>query len=310
MTGAAGFVGSSLVDALLERGHEVRGVDRFSEYYDTGIKRRNVTRAHESADYELSEVDLAEADVAELIEGADVVFHQSAQAGVRASWGGEFQVYERDNITSTQRLLEAVAGSDRPPRVVYASSSSVYGNADRYPTVESDLPAPHSPYGVTKLAAEHLCRLYSRNHGVHTVSLRYFTVYGPRQRPDMAFHRLCNAALGGDPFPLFGDGSAIRDFTYIDDVVEANLAAARADVAPGSVYNIAGGGQISMTEVIEYLGSLIGSDVPLLREGSQMGDVKRTGGDPSAARTELDWKAQVPVKEGLARQLEYHRGLL
>ncbi len=307
VTGAAGFVGSSIVDALLEAGDTVRGVDRFSDYYDLELKRDNLAEASKSATFELHELDLASANLDPVVADVDVIFHQAAQAGVRASWGSEFAVYERDNIAATQRLLEAAVRSPRPPRVVFASSSSVYGNAERYPTSESDLPAPHSPYGVTKLAAEHLCSLYARNHGLHTVSLRYFTVYGPRQRPDMAFHRLCEAALGGKPFPLYGDGGAIRDFTFISDVVRANLAAATADVEPGAVLNVAGGGQVSMTEVIDLLGDLVERPVPVERLPRQLGDVHRTGGSTERARRALGWSPSTTVADGLRRQLAHHR---
>jgi nucleoside-diphosphate-sugar epimerase len=236
----------------------------------------------------------------------DVVFHAAAQAGVRASWGSEFGSYLHDNLAATQRLLEAAVGLTRPPRIVYSSSSSVYGNAERYPTSEDDLPAPHSPYGVTKLAAEHLCRLYGANLGLHTVSLRYFTVYGPRQRPDMAFHRLCEAALGGEPFPLLGDGSQIRDFTFVRDVVRANLLAASAEVPPGTCVNVAGGKQVSLAEVIQQIGSLTGVEVPLVQRGSQRGDVVRTGGSTTRARQVLGWGPEVSLETGLVRQLEDH----
>lgn len=307
VTGAAGFIGSHIGDALLGDGSSVIGVDSFTDYYDESIKRANLSGALAHDDFELIEADLTELDLAPLVEQVDVVFHQAAQAGVRRSWGTEFSNYTRDNVAATQAVLEAVAGSRRKPRVVYASSSSVYGDADRFPTTEDDLPRPHSPYGVTKLAAEHMCRLYSANLGVHTVSLRYFTVYGPRQRPDMAFNRLCEAALGGEPFPLYGDGSQIRDFTFVADVVAANLAAAAGDVAPGTVLNIAGGSHISMTEVIDHLGSLIGHEVPLRREAVQLGDVRRTGGSIERARDLLGWDPLTGVHDGLGLQLEHHR---
>lgn len=306
VTGAAGFIGSHVVEALLGEGWDVTGVDRFSDYYPATIKRANLSVASVNPRFELREADLATIELGPLLDGVDVVFHLAAQAGVRASWGSEFDAYLHDNLMATQRLLEAVVGVASAPRVVYSSSSSVYGNAEHYPTSEDDLPAPHSPYGVTKLAAEHLCRLYGANLGIHTVSLRYFTVYGPRQRPDMAFHRLCEAALGGDPFPMLGDGSQIRDFTYVGDVVRANLAAATADVEPGACVNVAGGTQISLREVIDLIGSLAGHPVPVTPLGSQMGDVRRTGGSTEQARALLGWEPEVPIEAGIARQLEHH----
>lgn len=306
VTGAAGFVGSHLVDALLQHGWQVVGVDRFSDYYPARIKRQNLDAASEDPRFELHDVDLASADLGPLLEGVDTVFHLAAQAGVRSSWGSEFAGYLHDNVMATQRLLEAVTGSVHGARVVYASSSSVYGNAERYPTSEEDLPAPHSPYGVTKLAAEHLCQLYGANLGVHTVSLRYFTVYGPRQRPDMAFHRLCGAVLGGEPFPMIGDGSQIRDFTYVEDVVRANLAAATAEVPPGTCVNVAGGTQISLREVCGLVGSLAGREVPVVQCGAEKGDVRRTGGSTERARRLLGWEPQVTIEVGLSRQLERH----
>ena len=306
VTGAAGFVGSHIVDALLNEGWDVTALDRFSDYYSESIKRENLTTASTHPRFALREEDLATTDVGPLVDGVDVVFHLAAQAGVRASWGSDFATYLHDNITATQRLLEEVAGLANRPRVVYSSSSSVYGNAERYPTSEDDLPAPHSPYGVTKLAAEHLCRLYGANLGIHTVSLRYFTVYGPRQRPDMAFHRLCEAGLGGEPFPMLGDGSQIRDFTHVADVVRANLAAAIADVPSGTCINVAGGTQISLREVIDFIGSLAGHEVPVIRQASQRGDVRRTGGSTERARALLGWEAEVTIEAGLASQFDHH----
>lgn len=213
VTGAAGFIGSQLVEALLGAGEEVVGLDAFTPYYDRSQKEANLADVRDQPCFQLIEADLRDADLESLLAGVNVVYHQAAQPGVRLSWSEGFAAYDGCNVLATQRLLEAcrATGVDR---VVYASSSSVYGNADYYPVTEADLPRPHSPYGVTKLAAEHLCSLYAANYGLSTVSLRYFTVFGPRQRPDMAFHRLIEGALVGDPFPLYGDGSHVRDFTF------------------------------------------------------------------------------------------------
>jgi nucleoside-diphosphate-sugar epimerase len=302
VTGVAGFIGSHLAEALVRDGVDVVGVDCFTPYYDERVKRANVP-----AGIELLEADLRDADLGPLVEGADVVFHQAAQPGVRLSWSAGFGEYASHNILATQRLLDACAAASRPPRVVYASSSSVYGQAARYPTTEDDLPQPHSPYGVTKLAAEHLCGLYAANHGLATVSLRYFTVYGPRQRPDMAMHRLIEAALHQHDFTLFGDGSARRDFTYVGDVVAANLAAGTADVASGSVLNVAGGGDITMADLLDLVGEVVGRPVPVVRQGPQPGDVDRTGGTIERAATLLGWSPAVDVRAGVERQVEWHR---
>lgn len=308
VTGAAGFIGSTLVDRLLSAGHEVVGIDAFREYYDPDEKRRNLEQAQTDARFELRQADLTTFDSDEVLDGADVVFHLAAQPGVRHSWA-DFERYDLDNVLATQRLLEAAR---RHPvgRFVYSSSSSIYGNAARYPTKESDLPAPHSPYGVTKLAAEHLCALYARNWGVPTVSLRYFTVHGPRQRPDMAIRRLIDAALTGRPFPLFGDGSQSRDVTYVDDVVEANMAAATAHVEHGAVFNIAAGCAITLNELIEAVESATGAMLSLERQPPSPGDVVRTGGDIDQAAVKLGWRPRVAVKDGIARQVAWQTALL
>ena len=306
VTGAAGFIGSTLTDALLARGDQVLGVDCFTPYYDRVAKEANLGGARANRDFELVEADLRTCDVDALLDDADVVFHQAAQPGVRLSWSSGFADYDSHNVLATQRLLEAARRSG-PPRVVYASSSSVYGNAVSYPAREQDLPRPHSPYGVTKLAAEHLCGLYAANWDVPTVSLRYFTVYGPRQRPDMAMHRLLEATLSGTAFLLFGDGSAIRDFTYVDDVVRANLKAAEADCAPGTVVNVAGGGSITMRELLTLVSDVVGVDVVVDQQAKQPGDVDRTGGDVETAATVLDWAPETQLREGLVAQTAWHR---
>ena len=308
VTGVAGFVGSHLAERLLETGHRVRGVDCFTPYYPGTLKRANVSRLLESPRFELVEVDLRTAGVDALLADVSIVFHQAAQPGVRMSWADQFREYSSCNIDATQRLLEAVRA--RPvERFVYASSSSIYGNATRYPTEESDLPRPFSPYGVTKLAAEHLCGLYASNYGTPAVSLRYFTVYGPRQRPDMATHRLIEAAIEDKPFPLYGDGSHVRDFTFVGDIVDANIAAASADVAPGTVVNICAGGSTTMRRLIDAVGDAIGRPAPIDQRPAQPGDVHRTGGDNARARELLAWKPSTSLEEGIAAQVAWHRSL-
>jgi len=305
ITGVAGFIGSHLAERLLANGHAVRGVECFTPYYDPASKRANLESLLAHPEFELVEADLRTAEIAPLLGSVEIVFHQSAQPGIRLSWSDGFTGYAEHNILVTQRLLEALR-HHQVRRVVFASSSSVYGNTTTYPTDEAELPRPHSPYGVTKLAAEHLCGLYAANWGLPTVSLRYFTVYGPRQRPDMATHRLIEAALGGPTFPLFGDGSQVRDFTYVGDIVAANLAAATADVAPGTVVNVAGGGSCPLSGLVELVGELVGHPVPLDRRPAQAGDVERTGGSIERARELLGWEPRVDLATGLARQVDWH----
>jgi len=304
VTGVAGFVGSHLAERLLREGIDVVGIDCFTPYYDESYKRHNLGQI-DGSDFSFVEMDLTTADLSPALEGIDLVFHQAGQPGVRDSWD-QFDDYQHHNVIGTNRLLEAAR--DNPVgRFVYASSSSVYGNAARHPTTESDLPQPVSPYGVTKLAAEHLCRVYAANFGVPTVSLRYFTVFGPRQRPDMAFHRLIEAAVTGSTFPMFGDGSQIRDFTYIDDVVAANLKAGlEPDVDPGLVVNIAGGGAWTLAEVIAEVERLTERTIRLDRSPVPPGDVKRTSGSIELARSALGWEPVVDVSTGLSRQVQWH----
>jgi len=306
VTGGAGFIGSHLAESLLADGHDVRVVDCFTDYYDEKIKTANVEQVRQHASAEVVEVDLRRADLTALLDGIDVVFHQAGQPGVRLSWGDGFAAYDSLNVLATQRLLEASRAAG-VQRFVYASSSSVYGNAARYPTTETDLPQPMSPYGVTKLAAEHLCGLYAANWGVPTVALRYFTVYGPRQRPDMAFNRMIGAALHDTPFPLYGTGDQIRDFTYVGDVVAANRLAAEADLEPGTVMNVAGGGSSRLADLIELVGELVGNAVPLDRLPAQAGDVERTGGSIERAGELLGWAPQTGIRAGLEAQVAWQR---
>jgi len=307
VTGAAGFVGSVLVDTLLARGDTVRGVDCFTPYYERADKDANLAAARGAQRFELVEADLRTAEIEPLLDGIDVVFHQAAQAGVRLSWSTGFADYVGHNVLATQRVLEGVVAARPHARVVYASSSSVYGNQARYPVVESDLPRPFSPYGVTKLAAEHLCGLYGENWNAATVSLRYFTVFGPRQRPDMSIYRLCEAAVRGATFPRYGDGTQIREFTFIDDIVRANLLAADADIAPGTYLNVAGGGEITLAELIALVGELAGTPVAVDEQSRQAGDAFRNGGAIDRARELLGWEPRVSLRDGIAAQLDWHR---
>lgn len=307
VTGVAGFVGSHLARALLARGDTVLGVDCFTPYYDRTQKEDNLAAARAHAKFEFVDADLRSVAIEPLLDRVDAVFHQAAQAGVRLSWSGGFGDYVGHNVIATQRLLEAVVAARPGARVVYASSSSVYGNQPRYPTREDDLPKPFSPYGVTKLAAEHLCGLYAENWGVATVSLRYFTVFGPGQRPDMSIHRLCEAAIHGLAFPRYGDGSQIREFTFVDDIVRGNLLGADRDVAPGSYCNLAGGSEITLSELIALVGELAGAPVKVDRQPRQAGDAFRNGGSIRRAGELLGWAPEVSLRDGVSAQLAWHR---
>jgi UDP-glucose 4-epimerase len=309
VTGAAGFVGSHLAERLLADGHEVYGIDAFIDYYARAIKENNIADIRSWKRFTFIEGDLLLMNLEQLLEGIDVVYHQAAQAGVRASWGREFQRYTDCNILATQRLLEATLHTSGLQRFVYASSSSVYGNTNVLPVTENVTPQPVSPYGVTKLAAEHLCTLYYRNFGVPTVSLRYFTVYGPRQRPDMAFNRFCNAIIRHQPIRIYGDGTQTRDFTYIDDIVEANILAASSSKAKGGVMNIAGGSRVTMLEVVDALREISGSAVDVAFENKQHGDVDHTFADTSLAKQMLGYHPRVALHEGLANEFEYFKAV-
>jgi nucleoside-diphosphate-sugar epimerase len=305
VTGVAGFVGSHLGERLLGDGWRVLGVDCFTDTYARSIKEQNLAALRRDRRFAFEEVDLVTANVSELVQGVDVVFHLAGQAGVRSSWGSEFEIYTERNILATQRLLEAVTAIGLE-RLVYASSSSIYGDTIELPVTENSLPQPISPYGVSKLAAEHLCRLYFINHGLPTVSVRYFTVYGPRQRPDMAFHRLIRAMLRDDPFPLYGDGEQTRDFTFVSDAVEATVRAASAP--PGSVFNVGGGSRVTLNEVIGLLEELVGREAKIERQARQAGDVRHTWADTTRIRETLGFEPQVRLREGLAREVAWLRG--
>ncbi|HEV2472781.1 MAG TPA: GDP-mannose 4,6-dehydratase [Chthonomonadales bacterium] len=304
VTGVAGFVGSHLAERLLADGHEVCGIDAFIDYYLRRIKELNLERLRDWERFTFVEDDILSVNLFRLLEGVDWIFHQAAQAGVRSSWGHEFARYTECNILATQRLLEAAAHVRRLRRFVYASSSSVYGEPTTLPVTEQVMPQPVSPYGVTKLAAEHLCVLYHRNFGVPTVALRYFTVYGPRQRPDMAFHRFCKAILDHEAIRVFGDGLQTRDFTYISDVVEANIQAAGADGVAGEVMNIAGGARVTVRSVLEMLQEVSGAPIAIDYDNRQPGDVLDTFADTTRARQLMHYQPRVGLREGLAAEFE------
>lgn len=306
VTGAAGFIGSHLAEACLRKGWEVTAIDGLTPYYGPDIKRRNVAAiaAHPRCLY--VEQDLESLDLPRVLRGADIVFHLAAQAGVRSSWGQSFEVYTRLNITALQLLLEAVKGAD-VSKFVFASSSSVYGDAEALPSSEDSVLRPISPYGATKALGEHLVYLYWRSYGLPGVSLRYFTVYGPRQRPDMAFHRAIATARRGKAFTLYGSGEQTRDFTYVGDAVQGTVAAGLRGRA-GSIYNIGGGARTSMNEVIGILDRFFDGGLRVHRAGSQRGDMRDTAADITRARDELGYVPSTGLEEGLRYQLEWQTG--
>jgi nucleoside-diphosphate-sugar epimerase len=303
VTGCAGFVGSHLCERLVTAGWSVRGLDALTDYYDPALKRRNLERLARASRFSFTPVDLAADAVEPHVAGADVIFHLAGQPGVRSSFGPDFELYVRRNVLATQRLLEAAATA--PPRAfVYASSSSVYGDAEAFPTTEDVRSRPVSPYGMTKVATEELAATYWRTAGVPTVGMRYFTVYGPRQRPDMAFHRFVEAALDDGELVVLGDGRQIRDFTYVADAVDATIAAAIRGV-PGSVYNVGGGTPVPLIDVVDLLGRLVGRELRIVREDRARGDVRRTMADTTRARRELGYRPRWDVEQGLAVQVQH-----
>ncbi len=304
ITGAAGFIGSHVTEACLERGWTVTAIDSLTTYYSPADKVRNAERFSRHPNCLYLEQDLLDVDLNLLVSEAQVVFHLAAQAGVRASWGQGFDSYVHLNVTVLQRLLESARNAKDLQTFVFASSSSVYGDAETLPTSEEQILRPISPYGATKALGEHLCYLYFRTFGLSTVALRFFSVYGPRQRPDMGFHRLIEAGLSGAAFPLYGDGEQTRDFTYVDDIVDGTLAAR--DAEAGSVLNLGGGSRISMNEVI----ALVREEFPTLkieRLDVGCGDVRNTGADIRHAHDAIGYDPKIAVPEGIKRQIKWHR---
>ena len=303
VTGAAGFIGSHLCERLLALGHQVVGVDSFTDYYERARKEQNLEDSRAHPDFTFEEVDLVDGDLRRVLRGARVVYHLAGQPGVRPSWGGQFDRYVRDNVVATQRLLECV--KDTPiDRLVFAGSSSVYGDAEMFPTKESALPRPVSPYGVTKLAAEHLTLLYTKNFGLPAVSVRYFTVYGPHQRPDMAFSLFMQAMVDGKPIQVFGDGEQTREFTYVSDAVEGTIKAATADDV-GQVFNLGGGSRVTVNRVLATLEDISRIKVKRQTLPAAPGDPRHTGASINLARERLGWEPRVSLREGLTKQWEW-----
>lgn len=297
VTGVSGFIGSHLAERLVKEGHSVTGVDSFLDYYPRKVKENNIKGLRGKPGFEFIEADITALDLNRLVGRVDAVFHQAAIAGVRSSWGGRFDEYVRNNILGTQMLLEACKDR-RLKKFIYASSSSVYGDAEQLPVAELSSTNPISPYGVSKLAGEHLACLYYKGYGVPAVSLRYFTVYGARQRPDMAFHKFIRAVIREEEIEIYGTGEQTRDFTFISDAVEANLQALKNGI-DGEVYNIGGGSRVSLIECVRIIEKIAGKKADLRFTEPQRGDAKHTYADVSKAKKDFHYSPQVGVEEGI-----------
>ncbi|MEL6441237.1 MAG: GDP-mannose 4,6-dehydratase [Cyanobacteria bacterium J06621_8] len=309
VTGVAGFIGSHLAETLLEQGVSVIGIDQFNDYYDPQLKQQNIANLDQYANFKLMQADIQELEWAELLQSVEVVYHQAAQAGVRASWGKGFANYTTNNINATQIILEGAKEVKTLKRIVYASSSSIYGNAIQMPTPETLCPQPVSPYGITKLAGERLCWLYQQNFGVPATALRYFTVYGPRHRPDMAFHKFFKAAICDDAISIYGDGQQTRDYTYVGDIVQANLLAAQIPQAVGEAFNIGGGSRVTLMELLEMMEQVMGQPIKKNYVDKAKGDARHTSADITKAKTILGYAPQVSLQEGLTREWEWIKAL-
>ena len=309
VTGVAGFIGSNLAETILKQGDRIIGVDQVNDYYNVNQKKANIAQLQQYDNFKFIEDDIQNLDWQELFKDVEVIYHQAAQAGVRASWGNSFRHYTERNINATQVILEAAKDADSLKRFVYASTSSVYGNAETMPTPETIPPQPVSPYGITKLAAERMCWLYHQNFNVPVTALRYFTVYGPRQRPDMAFHKFFKAAIKDEAISIYGDGQQTRDFTFISDAVAANLAAAVVPEAIGEIFNIGGGSRAVLMDVLATMEQVIGKPIKKEYVAKARGDARHTSADISKAKKILGFSPQVSLAEGLAKEWEWVKPL-
>lgn len=315
ITGAAGFIGSHLTERLLQENYNVLGLDSFTDFYARDVKENNLRAARQNSRFTFVEADLRTADLRDLLTRHNVksIFHQAGQAGVRPSWGKDFEPYVERNILATQALLEAVATLPHPAQIkkfVFAGSSSVYGDAEKFPTSEEDLPRPLSPYGVTKLAAEHLCFLYAKQFGLPVVALRYFSVYGPRQRPDMWINIFIDAMLRGKTIRVFGNGEQTRELTFVSDIVNANLLALNAPNGAPRVYNIGGGTRSTLNAVLEMLGEISGTQPRVEYHARAAGDHLHGAADISRAQRDLAYAPRVTLEEGLRKQYAWQKAQL
>lgn len=307
ITGVAGFIGSSLAEKLLREGHEILGIDCMNDYYTIFFKQHNLSTLFRYPSFNFLQQDLTEITT-HTLRNAELIFHLAGQPGVRNSWGSNFREYVHDNIEATQNLLECVRHSDSLKRLIYASTSSVYGDDNELPLRETATPHPISPYGVTKLTGEHLCATYGKTYAIPVVCLRYFTVYGPRQRPDMAFHRFFRAGLQGEKITIFGDGSQTRDFTYIEDIVRATRDAAFAEITrPFMIMNVGSGSRIPLHHIIDVIGGIMGNPLRVEYTGKENGDVRDTFADISRAGKILSYAPSTALADGLRAQYLWMR---
>ncbi len=304
VTGAAGFIGSTLTENLLKIGHNVKGIDSFTNYYSVKIKEKNIENCLKNPNFSLIREDLETVNLSEIFQNSEYIFHLAAQPGVRKSWGKDFDIYNQNNIIITQKILESLKNNSILKKFVIASSSSVYGTQFGMMNEEESLTRPVSPYGVTKLAAENLTNLYHQNYGIPTIALRYFTVYGPRQRPDMAFTRFLYSIIKNKEFSIYGDGEQTRDFTYIDDIVSGTIAAATSN-SVGEILNLGGGSVIPLKKIIEIIKDMTGKDLKIKFGNEQKGDVKHTNADISKSKNLIGYKPKTDIKTGLKLQFDY-----
>ena len=307
VTGAAGFIGSHLCKKLLRDGAHIIALDAFTDFYARSIKENNIRDLIRHPHFQLIAADILEQDLDKIMKKTDVVFHFAAQPGVRTSWGSNFSIYTKNNIDATQKLLEA-ARKTKLKRFIYASSSSVYGLSPQLPMKENSALHPYSPYGVTKLAAENLCFLYHKNYGIPCVALRFFTVYGPGQRPDMAFHKFFKSILKDEEITIFGDGQQTRDFTFIDDIISANLSSIENGRA-GENYNLGGGTRVKLSDIIPILEDICQKTVKIRYVQGQKGDVRHTYADIRKAKKDLKYSPECPLEEGLRSQWDWMKAL-
>ena len=304
VTGVAGFIGSHLAERLVKDGYNVTGIDCFTRYYSRKIKEKNIKNLLRRNNFKFIKGNLIEMNLDKVIKGVNYVFHQAAQAGIRGSWGNNFKIYTNYDVLATQKLLEATIKEPRIKKFLYASSSSIYGDVEEYPVKETALPKPLSPYGVAKLAGEHLTYLYWKNHGIPIISLRYFTVYGPRQRPDMAFYKIIKANMLNKTFPIYGSGEQKRDFTYIDDIINANILAMNSKYV-NQIFNIGGGTNITLNVAIKIIEGVLNKKTKVRIYSKQKGDVKQTLADISKAKRLLRYIPIVKIDDGLEKEIAW-----